>query len=88
MKTAENSREKAKLIHVINRLSFGPRPRDIETIQNIGIEAYIAAQLKPESIEESPQLTQRLDRLETLSMTPVELFKEYNPRRERRGERR
>lgn len=87
MKTAENSREKAKLIHVINRLSFGPRPRDIETIQNMGIEAYIAAQLKPESIEESPQLTQQLDRLETLSMTPVELFKEYNPRRQRRGEK-
>ncbi|MGF1490539.1 MAG: DUF1800 domain-containing protein [Prochloraceae cyanobacterium] len=76
--------ERSRLIHIINRLSFGPRPGDIEKIKNKGIQAYIQSQIKPESLAESPKLSQRLDRLETLKMSPVELFTEYNPRPNRR----
>jgi uncharacterized protein (DUF1800 family) len=62
--------------HVLDRLSFGPRPGDIESIQSIGIETYIQRQLYPESIQESPQLTRQLDRLTTRKKSPIALLRE------------
>ena len=38
--------------HVLNRLTWGARPQDVETIQQIGIEAYIDWQLNPETIDD------------------------------------
>jgi uncharacterized protein (DUF1800 family) len=40
----------AQIIHVLNRLSFGPRPGDIEKVKAEGIQKYIEEQLNPESI--------------------------------------
>ena len=42
-----------KIVHVLNRLTFGPRPNDIKKVSQIGMEAYINQQLNPESIPES-----------------------------------
>src|SRR5215216_4627136 len=38
--------------HVLNRLTWGARPQDVETIQQMGIEAYIDWQLNPETIDD------------------------------------
>jgi uncharacterized protein (DUF1800 family) len=67
----------AKVLHVLNRLSFGPRPGDLETMKSTGIEAYLKSQLTPASISQPQSLTQQLDSLETLRMTPAELVNEY-----------
>lgn len=64
-------------LHVLNRLSFGPRPGDIETVKRIGVEHWIHQQLNPDSIAESPGLEQRVGAMRTLRQTPVELFTEY-----------
>ncbi len=72
-----------QVLHIVNRLSFGPRPGEIDKIQSTGIEAYIQSQLSPESIQELPKLTGELNELETLQMTPVQLFTEYSPIRQR-----
>ncbi|HEY9725758.1 MAG TPA: DUF1800 domain-containing protein [Chroococcales cyanobacterium] len=71
----------AKILHVINRLSFGPRPGDIEAVKSIGIEAYIQSQLTPTSLSEPQSLTQQLASLETLQMSPLELTTAYRQRR-------
>jgi uncharacterized protein (DUF1800 family) len=63
----------AKILHVLNRLSFGPRPGDIENVKSKGIEAYIESQLSPGSIAESAIVKQQLSSLETLRSTPMEL---------------
>ena len=83
-KQAKSITPDPQILHVLNRLSFGPRPGEIEKIKSTSIEAYIQSQLNPKSIPESPKLTQRLDRLETLSMTPVEIFTKYVPTRRQR----
>jgi uncharacterized protein (DUF1800 family) len=45
----------AQIVHALNRLSFGPRPGDIERVKGIGIQKYIEEQLNPESMNiESP----------------------------------
>jgi hypothetical protein len=38
--------------HVLNRLTWGARSQDVETIQRMGIEAYIDWQLNPETIDD------------------------------------
>ena len=70
----------SKILHVLNRLSFGPRPGDIETVKSQGIEAYIQSQLKPNSIAQPQSLSEQLARLETLQMSPVQLIRDYRQR--------
>jgi uncharacterized protein (DUF1800 family) len=66
-------------IHVLNRLAFGPRPGDIERVREMGVERYIQQQLHPDSIPIPPALGAQLAALDTLRMTPVELFLTYRP---------
>jgi hypothetical protein len=42
--------ELAAQLHVLNRLTYGARPEDIQKIQELGIAAYIEWQLHPETI--------------------------------------
>jgi uncharacterized protein (DUF1800 family) len=68
-----------KPLHVLNRLAFGPRPGDIQRVREMGVEQYIQEQLHPESIPVPPAIQSQLNQLDTLRMTPVELFVEYRP---------
>ena len=40
-------------MHVLNRLTFGPRPGDADRVQAMGLAAYIAGQLHPEGINDA-----------------------------------
>src|SRR5947207_291981 len=70
-----------QILHVLDRLAFGPTAADVRHIKAIGIDRYIAEQLEPESIPEPSGLTERLSGLETLKLDPVQLFAEYGPLR-------
>jgi uncharacterized protein (DUF1800 family) len=67
----------SKVLHVLNRLSLGIRPGDIERVKSIGVENYIKEQLSPNSIPEPQTLTTKINQLETLRLSPVELSREY-----------
>ncbi len=71
-----------KILHVLNRLSYGIRPGDIDRVSAIGVDKYIQQQLNPENIHEPTNLTDRLAKLDTLNLSPVELFQQYNPNRQ------
>jgi uncharacterized protein (DUF1800 family) len=78
----ENSQlQNSKIIHVINRLSLGVAPGDVEKVKEIGIEKYIQQQLTPESIPEPQNLKNQLSQLETLRLTPAQLFSQYSVNR-------
>jgi len=66
-----------RILHVLNRLAFGPRPGDFEHVSAIGPEGYVQEQLHPESIAIPGDLAQRVNDLHTLHMTPIALFIEY-----------
>jgi uncharacterized protein (DUF1800 family) len=68
-----------QIIHILNRMAFGPTPVDVAHVKQIGIDRYINEQLHPEAIAEPPELTQRLSGLDTLKLNPAELFREYGP---------
>jgi uncharacterized protein (DUF1800 family) len=68
-----------KVLHVLNRLSLGIRPGDIQKVEAMGIDRYIQQQLQPDSIPEPAALNQQLAQLNTLSMNPVDLAQQFRP---------
>ncbi|MBZ5534952.1 MAG: DUF1800 domain-containing protein [Acidobacteriia bacterium] len=69
-----------QVVHVLNRLTYGPRPADIEQAEKMGIKKFIEQQLYPEGIPD-PALEQKLADLQTLRMTSSELALAYPPPR-------
>jgi uncharacterized protein (DUF1800 family) len=76
-----------KILHALNRLSFGATAGDIEKVKSIGIDKYIQSQLNPESIAENPNLTDRLSKIDTLNLSTSELFTQYHPNRDVNGQK-
>jgi len=69
-----------QVLHVLDRLAFGPTAADFRQVKAIGIERYIAEQLDPKALADPPELAQRLAGLETLRLDPIQLFVQYGPR--------
>ncbi len=66
-----------RILHVLNRLAFGPRPGDFEHVSAISPERYVQEQLHPESIAIPADLSEAVNQLQTLHMSPIALFIEY-----------
>ena len=68
-----------QIIHALNRLTFGPRPGDVEEVRRIGLNKWIELQLHPDQIAENPVLEARLKPLESLRMELSDVVREYTP---------
>src|SRR5260221_6962378 len=69
-----------QIIHALNRLTFGPRPGDVEAVRKMGVKKWIDLQLHPERIAENPELAQRLAPLESLRLSQADTERNYpNP---------
>src|SRR5579884_2428529 len=66
-------------LHALDRLTFGPRPGDLEAVQRIGIPKWVDLQLHPERIPENPVLASKLAPLASLNMTSREAILRYPP---------
>ena len=73
------------VVHLLNRLAFGPTLEEVRRVKTIGVERYVAEQLDPESIPEPIELRWRLAQLNTLKLNPVQLRQLYGPLRTLRG---
>jgi uncharacterized protein (DUF1800 family) len=60
------------IVHVLNRIGFGPGPGDVEAVRRIGLAAHIEQQLHPERIADG-SLTERLAVFTTLQLSTREL---------------
>lgn len=70
--------EEQKILHLLNRAGFGPRPGDLERVKQKGIERYLEEQLYPEDIADD-FLARPLQSLNTLQATLPELFQNFLP---------
>ena len=68
-----------EILHALNRLTFGPRPGDVEAVRKMGVKKWIDLQLHPERIAENPELVQRLQPLDSLHMSAAEIATNYPP---------
>jgi uncharacterized protein (DUF1800 family) len=63
-------------LHALNRLGYGPRPGDVQRVEEMGLEKWIEEQLKPESIDDA-EIDARLAKYPTLGMTSAQLLEEF-----------
>ena len=70
--------EQKRAVHALNRLTFGPRPGDIQRVMTIGVDKWIAEQLHPEKIDDSA-LDARLAPFRTLRMDTREIVENFPP---------
>jgi len=70
--------EDQKILHLLNRAGFGPRPGDMERVRQIGLERYLDEQLHPEGIPDE-FLAAPLLALSTLQMSTPEIVQAYTP---------
>ena len=71
---SNTSREEAT--HILNRITFGPRPGDVEMVQKIGARNYIEQQLHPETINDYAT-DQIIAKFDILQMNEQELTNLY-----------
>ena len=67
---------RADIVHVLNRLGYGPAPGGIDRVARMGLDAWIAQQLEPATIDDS-ELAGRLAEFATLTMDTQELARRY-----------
>src|SRR5262245_40163163 len=65
-----------KVIHLLNRISFGPRPGDLERVMKMGWQKYLDEQLHPERIADEIVET-KLKNLESIHLDNRELANNY-----------
>jgi len=68
--------EDQKVIHLLNRIGFGPRPGDLERVRAMGLDKFIDQQLHPERIEDAATEA-RLKGIESLRMSRQEIAEKY-----------
>jgi hypothetical protein len=66
-----------QVLHVLNRLAYGPSPADLEQVRTLGVRKWIQLQLRPERIAENPVLEAKLALLETPQLPTWQLYEKY-----------
>jgi len=68
----------ARIVHALDRLTFGPRPGDFAAVKAMGLEAWINQQLHPETIDDSALQTE-LQMYPAMHMSVEELLQQIPP---------
>jgi uncharacterized protein (DUF1800 family) len=66
----------ATILHVLSRVTFGPRPGDVERVRAMGLARYLEQQLDPRGMDDA-SVQRELATLPTVAMTIGELQREY-----------
>jgi uncharacterized protein (DUF1800 family) len=65
-----------KILHLLNRAGFGPRPGDVERVKKLGIDKYLDLQLHPERINDAT-VDAHLKKFESLDLTLAQINEKY-----------
>jgi uncharacterized protein (DUF1800 family) len=76
--TVPQMEDDKRVIHALNRFTFGPRPGDVERVRTMGLDKWFDQQLRPEKIDDQP-LQARLSGLPTLAMSTKEMMEKFPP---------
>jgi uncharacterized protein (DUF1800 family) len=70
--------QQKQVVHALNRLTFGPRPGDVDRVMATGLDKWIDQQLHPDKIDDSA-LDARLSSFRTLRMDTREIVENFPP---------
>jgi len=66
----------ARVLHALNRLTFGPRPGDVAAVKAMGLNAWFEMQLNPAKIDDSA-LEARLAQFPAMRLAQQDLIARY-----------
>ncbi|MBI4499863.1 MAG: DUF1800 domain-containing protein [Gemmatimonadetes bacterium] len=81
-----DSVERARALHALNRLTFGPRPGDVNRVAAMGVDRFLDEQLHPERLADR-SLKRRLESYEILRTSPAELARLFGEQLRERQQR-
>ncbi len=67
-----------KIVHALNRFTFGVRPGDVERVRALGLDKWLDQQLHPEKIDDSA-VEARVAPFLTLKMSSKEMVENFPP---------
>jgi uncharacterized protein (DUF1800 family) len=70
--------QRQSALHALDRLTFGPRPGEVDAVLAVGVDKWIDQQLQPERIDDSAMQT-RLADYRTLQMSTHEMVLAFPP---------
>src|SRR6266850_966056 len=76
MLPATSLTEEQRIVHVLNRLGYGPRPGDVERVRQMGLAAYVERQLDPARIPDD-RVEAAVQAFPALTMSVPELLQSY-----------
>jgi uncharacterized protein (DUF1800 family) len=76
--TSNQMDESKRALHALNRLTFGPRPGDVERVSAMGVDKWIELQLHPEKIDDAV-LESRVAGFRTLHMDARAMIQNFPP---------
>jgi hypothetical protein len=65
-----------RVLHVLNRFTFGARPGDVQAVRGMGVKEWFEWQLNPMSIDDSA-LEARLEMFPAMQMEQAEMMERY-----------
>jgi uncharacterized protein (DUF1800 family) len=77
--------EEQKIVHFLNRTSFGPTREEVQKVSRLGVSAYLEEQLHPERISDT-FVEEKLGSLKTMRLSSRELIELYPPPRQAGGQ--
>ncbi|HEX7288804.1 MAG TPA: DUF1800 family protein, partial [Candidatus Angelobacter sp.] len=75
---SEPLKDDKRIVHALNRFTFGARPGDVERVRSMGLDKWFDEQLHPEKISDGA-LEARLAPLRTLKMSTREMVENFPP---------
>jgi uncharacterized protein (DUF1800 family) len=75
-KAASSPDDRRRALHALNRMTFGPRPGDVQQVMAMGVDQWIDLQLHPEKIDDKA-LNARLEAFRTLHMSTREIAEDF-----------
>jgi uncharacterized protein (DUF1800 family) len=76
--TSSGESPQRRALHALDRLTFGPRPGDVDAVTAMGVDQWIELQLHPEKIDNTA-LDARLTSYRTLHMSSREMALSFPP---------
>jgi uncharacterized protein (DUF1800 family) len=67
-----------RILHALDRLTFGPRPGELEEVKAIGLDAWITQQLHPATIDDFA-MEERLQQFPAMRLSEEDLTRKFPP---------
>jgi uncharacterized protein (DUF1800 family) len=71
----------AALLHLLNRITYGPRPGELQRVAALGYDQFLEQQLHPETIDDAA-LERRLAAFPSLAMSNAQRLRAYPPKKQ------